>query len=127
MLKRARDESVALFILRWLARASSVLSIGVLLLFLIGEGFDPSDVTLRQWVGLLLFPCAVVAGMVVAWRNEGPGGAITVAGLLAFYLYSLILNGGLPRGSAFMLLSAPGFLFLLYWFVRQATTAAPRR
>jgi hypothetical protein len=123
MLKHGRDEGVALFVLRWLARALSLFSVGVILLFLVGEGFDPSEVSLRQWAALVMFPGAVVGGMIVAWRREGLGGAITVTGLLALYLYSFFLNGVLPRGPYLLILSAPGFLFLLYWFVRQGTDA----
>jgi hypothetical protein len=123
MLKDMSGESWALTVLRWSARVLSVLSVGVILLFFVGEGFDPSEVTLRQWVALLLFPVAVVAGMFVAWRREGLGGGVSVAGLAAFYLYSLLLNGGMPRGLAFLILSAPGFLFLLYGLARQATHA----
>lgn len=119
MYKRESDEGRALFLLRWAARALSVFSVGVLLLFFIGEGFDPSDVTLRQWAALLLFPVAVVAGMVVAWRREELGGWVSVAGFAAFYIYSLLLNGGIPRGLAFLILAAPGFLFLLYGLVRH--------
>ena len=121
MFIRGSYESGVFFILRWSARALSVISIGVLLLFFIGEGFDPSEVSPRQWAALLLFPVIVVAGMVVAWRREGLGGGITVAALLTFYLYSFLMNGGLPRGAAFLILSAPGFLFLLYGLVRQGT------
>lgn len=121
MLRVTSVESGALAFLKWAARALSVLSVGVILLFFVGEGFDPSDVTLRQWAALLLFPIVVVAGMLIAWRHESLGGVVSVAGLAAFYLYSALLNGGTPRGLAFLVLSVPGFLFLLYGLARQLT------
>ncbi|HZT59065.1 MAG TPA: hypothetical protein VFA21_10605 [Pyrinomonadaceae bacterium] len=121
MLKNQTGESKLLLALKWAGRALSVFSVGVLLLFFVGEGFDPSEVTPRQWAALLLFPFVVVAGMLIAWRREGLGGGVSVAGLAAFYLYSLLLNGGTPRGLAFLILSAPGFLFLFYGLARQLT------
>jgi hypothetical protein len=121
MLRVTSVESGALTFLKWAARVLSVLSVGVILLFFVGEGFDPSGVTLRVWVALLLFPVMVVAGMLIAWRREGLGGVVSIAGLAAFYLYSAVLNGGTPRGLAFLILSAPGFLFLLYALARQLT------
>jgi hypothetical protein len=109
-----RGESLALVALAWSARATSVVSTGLLLLFFVGEGFDPSDVTPRQWAGLLFFPLGVVAGMILAWWREGVGGAVTVGSLLAFYAWHVLAGGWVPRGSAFIAFSLPGFLFLLY-------------
>src|SRR6266496_948292 len=68
--------------LRWIARAGSLLSIGLILLFLIGEGFDTTQVTLKQWIGLLFFPSGVVIGMIVAWWKEEGGAAGAVHGTL---------------------------------------------
>lgn len=45
---------------RWFARAASVLSIGLLLLFFIGEGFSPRVIATREWIGLLFFPFGVL-------------------------------------------------------------------
>jgi len=123
MLGYRSDEGTALFVLRWSARSLSVLSVGIILLFFIGEGFDPSKILLLVWPALLLFPFAAVIGMAVAWRREGLGGGLTVAGLAAFYLYSLLLLGQMPRRPFFLILSAPGFLFLLYYLIRHAAHA----
>jgi hypothetical protein len=98
--------------IRWLARLWSVASLGLLLLFFIGEGFNPTLITPAEWVGLFFFPFGIAVGMIVAWRREGLGGAITVGSLLAFYAWQLA-SGDLPRGPYFALFAAPGFLFLL--------------
>jgi hypothetical protein len=106
--------------LRWAARAGSIVSIGILLLFIIGEGFDPTRIAPKEWLGLLFFPLGVVAGMIVAWWREGLGGAITGASLLAFYLvYGLLLSGRFPSGGAFIVFAAPGFLFLTHWLLTR--------
>jgi hypothetical protein len=55
--------------------------------------------------------------MVLAWRWEGLGGAITVGSLVALYILMFILDGRFPRGPFFALVAAPGALFLAAWLV----------
>src|SRR5438132_2403332 len=55
--------------LRWTARAASLLSIGIILLFFVG--FNPGSVRPGEWVGLAFFPAGVVIGMIVAWWKDG--------------------------------------------------------
>ena len=116
------------FGLRWTARAWSVVSLGLLLLFFIGEGFVPTEVTPYEWIGLLFFPIGVASGMILAWWKEGCGSMLTLVSFLAFYLvYGLGLRGDLPRGWAFTLFAAPGVLFFACWFLshRWPTEHAP--
>jgi hypothetical protein len=104
-----------LLLLRWMARFLSVISVVLILTFFVGEGFNPANIAAKEWLGLLFFPVGVVAGLVIAWRREVLGGAITVGSLLAFYLlYGLLLSGRFPGGWAFVVFAFPGFLFLSY-------------
>ena len=120
MSKAIAASGLGLLSLRWAARFASIVSIAIILLFFIGEGFNPAKVASREWLGLLFFPLGVMAGMVVAWWKEGLGAAITLASLLAFYLvYGLLLSGRLSGGPAFIVLTAPGFLFLAHWLLEQ--------
>jgi hypothetical protein len=58
------------------------------------------------------------------WR-EGLGAAITVGSLVIFYLAYHAKTGTFPSGWAFVVLAAPGFLFLLSWLLsRGGDTAA---
>ena len=108
-------------ILHWVARSLSVVSIFVLLLFVVGEGFNPAALRSREWALMIFFPIGVIAGMAVAWSREGLGGAIAVVSLIAFYLMHLLFSGGFPRGWAFVAFASPGFLFLAHWlFTRDA-------
>jgi len=102
-------------ILRWSARVLSILAVGIVLLFAFGEGLNLSHFTVRELVLFLFFPLGVCLGMVVSWRWEGLGGGITVASLAVFYLLNRLMSSGFPRGIAFVVLAAPGFLFLLCW------------
>ena len=70
--------------LKWVARIGSIASIALLAAFFIGEGFHPSQVARREWVGLLFFPFGVVLGMIVAWFKEGLGASITLTSLFCF-------------------------------------------
>lgn len=104
-------------VLQWLARGLGVASVLTLLLFFIGEGFNPAALRLNEWVLMIFFPLGVIAGMVIAWWREGLGGGITIASLVAFYVAHLLLSGGLPRGWAFAAFASPGVLFLAYRLV----------
>jgi hypothetical protein len=95
----------------------SIVSVFVLLLFFIGEGFNPAALRSREWVLMLFFPIGVVVGMAVAWRRESWGSAITVVSLIAFYLMHFLFSGGFPRGWAFAAFALPGFLFLAHWLL----------
>ena len=59
------------------------------------------------------------AGFLVAWRREGIGGAISVLSLLGFYLWHIAVAGRLPHGPFFLLLAAPGALFIVTWLLSQ--------
>jgi hypothetical protein len=118
-----KGERGALHTLVWVARVLSIGSAGLLLLFFIGEGFDPSNLAGREWAGLLFFPLGVVAGMAIAWWREGLGGAVSVGSLLAFYVGHVLADGGLPGGLAFVGFTLPGFLFLLYGLLSRRADA----
>jgi len=114
---------IATLIIRWVARAWSIASVGFILLMFIGsdlaEGFNPAQFTPRDWVGLFFFPFGVCLGMIVAWRREGLGGGITVGSLLAFYATMRVMSGRFPRGPWFALVAAPGVLFLVCWLLSR--------
>ncbi|MEW6131220.1 MAG: hypothetical protein AB1757_29595 [Acidobacteriota bacterium] len=106
--------------LRWTARIWSVMSVVLLFLFFIGEGIQPAKITPKEWVGLLFFPVGVVIGLMIAWRREGLGGLITVSSLAAFYfIYEWLLSGSFPKGWAFLMFAAPGFIYLLVWWLAR--------
>jgi hypothetical protein len=96
-----------------------------MLLFAFGEGLNLSHFTARDLVLFIFFPLGVCVGMAVAWRWEGLGGGLTVASLAAFYLIHRLASSGFPRGSALMVMAAPGFLFLLCWLWARRTAKPP--
>ena len=110
------NSSLPLIVVKWLARVSSIVTITLMAMMFVGEGFRPSEISRNQWIGLIFFPFGVVIGMVIAWWKEGVGAIVTVGSLTGFYLiYGYLL--GQPIGPWFIVFASPGFLFLLHWLV----------
>jgi len=105
--------TITAVVVRWVARAWSILSILFVLAFFIGEAGSGPGPTAREWVGLSLFPIGVSVGLIVAWFREGLGGILALGCLIAFYVWNLAHSGHLPRGPFFFLVAAPGLLFLV--------------
>jgi hypothetical protein len=107
-------------LLRWLARATSLLSIGVLLLFLTGkDGVLGGNVRPAEWLGLLFFPFGVMLGLALAWWREALGAAVAAGSLTAFYLSQALLAGRLPGGPWFLIFTSPAALFFASWFAHR--------
>ena len=106
---------VSLRALRLSAKVSSILAVGIVLLFLFGEGLNPSHLAARDWVLFAFFPAGVCLGMCLAWRWEGLGGGISVASLAGFYAAHRLMSPHFPRGFAFLTLAATGLMFFICW------------
>jgi hypothetical protein len=112
---------------RWTGRLLSLLTIGTLLLFMIGEGFNPLHFKARELLLAACFPLGLLLGLALAWRWEKLGGTLTIASLAAFYLIHYVGSGRFPRGPFFALLVLPGLFFLLAGLAakRKAEAANP--
>ena len=115
MSNAAAKPGPIILVVRWLARVWSIISVGLLLLFFIGEGFDPAQITFFEWIGLLFFPLGVSVGLIMAWRWEVAGGRITIGSFLAFYTEQYLTSGRFPGGPYFALIAAPGIFFVVCW------------
>lgn len=101
-------------IIRWTARALSLLSTFMLMLFVVGEPFPVTKLTAVEWLGLMLFPVGVVIGFAVAWWRERVGSIITIGSLAAFYLvFVFVMNERLTEGVWFLVFAFPSVLFLI--------------
>jgi hypothetical protein len=88
-------------LLRWTARAASLVSLAFLAMFATSGGAAP---TAAEWLLLAFFPIGVALGMIVAWHREILGGVIAASSLAAFHAL-LLLDGSRP---------APGWWFLVF-------------
>ena len=112
-------------VLRWTARVWSIVSIFSLLLPFVLEGLYWLGATsLREVIGHICF-LAVLVGLIVAWRREGLGGGLVLAGTGVFYM-TWWLHGKTVRGPFLLILAAPGLLFVLYWLLDRGSGQDPR-
>jgi hypothetical protein len=110
--------------LRWSARLTGLLSIGVLMLFLTGKdglisAHGWAKVRPAEWPGLLCFPFGVILGLALAWWREAFGAAVAAASLMAFYGYYALRAGRLPGGPWFLIFTAPAALFFASWLAHR--------
>ncbi|MGI5836351.1 MAG: DUF7670 domain-containing protein [Chloroflexota bacterium] len=110
-------------VLRWLARILSLASLGMLLLFVLGEGSWPLRLTPSEFVQFVFFPIGVAIGMVLGWRRELLGGVVAVFSLAMFYLSHFGVTGKIPSGPWFLIFTLPGILFFALGLWKQARTA----
>jgi hypothetical protein len=104
---------------RWLARLTSLLSLGIVAMFLLAEPFNPKNVRPREWAGFICFPIGVMLGLIIAWWKEGLGAAISLASLAAFYLVYGLLMGSNVSSIAFVVFASPAFFFLMAWLLSR--------
>ena len=106
---RHANDPAAVVVIRWLARAASLASIGLLVAFATSGGDWP---TALEWALIACFPVGTVAGMAIAWWREIAGGLVTLASLAAFYAICTVAGGGPPTGPWFIAFAAPGLALL---------------
>ena len=100
-----------LFILRWFSRLTGFMVMGILILFILGEGVK--CLSLTEGIMFLFFPLSVALGFVIALRWEIIGGIVSIAGLIIFYILNLIMVGQLPKGPFFILFTVPAVTFII--------------
>ncbi|MCH7686257.1 MAG: hypothetical protein IH899_06210 [Planctomycetes bacterium] len=100
--------------LRRIARIVGLFIVGLVLLFAIGEGFDPTKINDTELAMSAAFIVAMT-GMVVLWKWESVGGVLVVVGMLAFYGLNFAALGRFPGGWVPQLCYLPGILSLVCW------------
>jgi hypothetical protein len=113
-----------ILVLRWTARVLGTFIAGMLLLFMIGNHYNPFTMQLRDAVHTLFMPVAVLIGLLLAWRWELLGGALATGGMVGWYAMMLARSGQLNAGWAPLVIAVPGLLFL--WVAaRRPHTSTP--
>jgi acyl-[acyl-carrier-protein]-phospholipid O-acyltransferase/long-chain-fatty-acid--[acyl-carrier-protein] ligase len=113
MNSQTQSPTIAAILIRWLARILGLAGLALVLVFMIGEGFNPFRFTARELALCACFPLAWMIGLLLAWRRELAGGLLTVGSILSFHAVHFATTGGMPRGWAFAVLAIPGCLFLV--------------
>jgi hypothetical protein len=104
-------------VLRWTARVVSVLFIGIYALMLMSQGIDISEMNPREWLSLFFFPFGATVGMILAWWQEGIGGAITIVCVFV----SVLVQDSTSGGGYMLTCASPGLLFLFSWVLSLST------
>ncbi len=125
-MKQSQKPTNLILVLRWTARLGSLLSLAFLLLFFFGEELNFGQLTSAEIVGLLFFPVGITVGMLLGWRWETLGGAVTVLSLLAFYKVMYATSGRFPEGIWFALFALPGLFFLYCGLSHRQSTRTIR-
>lgn len=105
---------------KWLARLTSIASVGLLGMFLFGgnEGIIP---TLREAIAMAFFPFGVAAGMIIGWKRELLGGLVSIISLAIFYVIMAMNDPGDSLGPWFLIFTIPGLLFLFAGLLQKPT------
>ena len=105
---------------RWTARVLSALLVGLVLLMFIGlsidAGFRSPRLTGVEIAQMIFFWTACI-GMVVAWRWQVIGGALSLGGMILFFIVEFTIRGGLTKAPFLYLMLLPGILFLVDSFI----------
>lgn len=107
------DTTTRLTVLKWAARITAGMSMGMLGMFVIGNmGQGAQAPTVSEAIGLLCFPVSVLIGLGLAFWKERTGAIVALSGFVAFHVWHLWTSGGLPGGVWFALFTSPAALFL---------------
>lgn len=113
------NHQLKISLIGWMARGLSILVVGSILLFVIGECFNPLRLNMQEALLFLFFPLGIVIGIAIGWWREGLGGLITLASMALFYAVHFIQSGRLPKGPFFLIFALPGLLFVISWLYEK--------
>jgi hypothetical protein len=105
--------------LLWLARGTSLLTIGTLALFAFGEAEPRVMPTPGEALLLAFFPIGVAVGLALAWKYERTGAFVALGSLAVFYLLEFLMSGRFPGGPWFLIFTLPALLFLAHAMLRR--------
>jgi hypothetical protein len=119
-----KNEKKAALIIRWIARIWSSISLASLVFFvgahliasLTGDGEPIGKFnSVSEMISFAFFPVSLIIGLGIAWKWEGLGGFITIAGIIGFHIMrpDLIFNVMIDG------LAAPGIFYILYWLLSR--------
>jgi hypothetical protein len=106
-------------LVHWAARVTSLLILGLVIVFMIGNGGPPN--VFRQPTPVQMEFAALglmMLGLIVGWFREALGGSLVLLGLAGFNAVELAVNAR-PALGAFPLFAVPGILFLLSALLRR--------
>lgn len=103
-----KKPSKTLTVIRWLARISGTIAIGVLIFGMIGDvqGFKSNT----EIFTFICFPISVFVGLLIAYKWEALGGFISVAGMIGLHIMRTDLISSIEINA----FAIPGLLYIIY-------------
>lgn len=109
-------------VILWAARIISAILVAFILLFVIGESVNSrgSSPSASEWVGLALFPFGVCAGLLVGWRRQILGDAVSLGCLAGFSAGLIVVLGDSDVPPPILVFAAWAILSLIYGVATRA-------
>ena len=107
----------------WIARIWGLISL-FFVLFMVGahiigsftgEESNGGFSSTSELLSFIAFPVSIIIGLALAYKWEGLGGFITIAGMIIFH----IIRPDLIFDPMISLLAAPGLIYILYWWMNR--------
>lgn len=115
MPKKARSKSRAERVLRWMARGLGSALAATWLLIAVASAYAGDEPFTLESLGITIFGALAIAGALIAWRCERPGGGVLFLGGLGFGCFGYC-SAGRSKPLAALLTGGPmvvsGLLFL---------------
>jgi hypothetical protein len=102
-------------IIRWVARIIALFLAIVIVIFVSGTGVNLAHLQAGEVARSASFFLAWL-GLILAWRWDGIGGALMIAGILLFYVLDYFVTGSVLRFWLFLIFFLPGVMLLYCWW-----------
>jgi hypothetical protein len=102
-------------IIRWVARIIALFLAIVIVIFVSGTGVNLAHLQAGELARAASFFLAWL-GLILAWRWDGIGGALIIAGILLFYVLDYFVTGSVLRFWLFLIFFLPGVMLLYCWW-----------
>lgn len=102
------------------AKILSIISIGIIITFIIGEGIDFSEISYNGIILFIFFPIGICIGMIYSWFKPRAGSFISIFSLMLFYFLEYYFKSEYPNGIYFLLFTIPAFLFYISSFKKKS-------
>lgn len=102
------NKANTLNIIRWLARILGAIAVFILIFGMIGD--VNSFKSTSEIFTFICFPVAVIAGLLIAFKWEGLGGFISIAGMIGLH----VMRTDLVSSFEINAFAIPGLLYIIY-------------
>lgn len=100
-------------LLIWIGRVSAVISICIISLFLIGEGFQLSTLNFIDYILFICFPTTTIVGFIISFFKTLNGAYISITGTFMFLMIHFLCVGVPGYITPFLVFTSPSLFFII--------------